>query len=364
MGIKKVLLGLAIPRLIISSSLLLMNPSAKATSSSSWIPNFRKKLKALEKKYPGQFGVFVKKIETGETISWRSDESWYIASGVKLPIALETLRQVDAGKLTLKTKVTLSQNDFVDGAGPTNFFRPGKKLTVHYLLEQMMIHSDNTASDLLIRTVGLGNVNKLLRTHRIKGFSPITSLADVRREAFQRIHPQAKKLKGQDLLYIKAGVTEKEKARRIREICEAPAPDDSSDWKEAFTYYYSRNLNSATLSGYGSLIESMLEGKILTPESLELLIGIMARAETGKNRIKAGLPVDLTFAHKTGTQYQRVCDFGVIWNPATFNPSPLIIAACTRGFKTTAQAESALKTIGRALWTSGAIDGKTKLVVR
>ena len=69
---------------------------------------------------------------------------------VKVPVALAVMHAVDRGEVSLDTRVTLRAADFVDGAGTTNSMAPGTALSVRHLLEQMIIYSDNTASDMLI----------------------------------------------------------------------------------------------------------------------------------------------------------------------------------------------------------------------
>ena len=75
---------------------------------------------------------------------------------------------------------------------------PGKALSVRYLLDQMLIHSDNTASDMLIRLVGIEQVNAVTRELVPEGFGPITTLADVRRLIYGELHPAARTLSGKD----------------------------------------------------------------------------------------------------------------------------------------------------------------------
>lgn len=328
------------------------------------LPGLKRKLQNLDTNFPDQFGVYVKDLDSGEEFSWRGQETWYIASGVKLPIAIETLRQVDRGELSLNTKIILSESDYVDGSGFTNKHKPGDQLTVRYLLKQMMIHSDNTASDLLIKTVGLENIQKLLAELNLKGFTKLTTLADVRRHAYSYLNPQARMLQGRDFLFIKSGNNEKEKILRIQKVLKSPGTDPNITWDEAFKKYYEEKINSATLEDYGKLLETLITGDLLKPSTRAYLLKVMADAETGKNRIKAGFPKDIVFAHKTGTQHARVCDFGVVFNPRSRTGHPVIVAACTRGITSTEKAEEVLKKLGKTLWDSGVFYERPKIASR
>ncbi len=83
---------------------------------------------------------------------------------VKVPVAIAVLRGVERGDFTLDTPVTLRASDYVDGAGSTNRKPVGAAVRIRALLEQMIIHSDNTASDMLIDLVGIAEVNAVVES--------------------------------------------------------------------------------------------------------------------------------------------------------------------------------------------------------
>ncbi len=125
-----------------------------------WTTALDRRVRAIDARLgTGEIGVHVQRLDGGAQYGFRANEVWYLASGVKVPIAIAVLREIEQGWLTLDTQVTLRADDFVDGAGGTNAHRAGDRLAIAWLLEQMIVHSDNTASDVLIRTVGLGQVN-------------------------------------------------------------------------------------------------------------------------------------------------------------------------------------------------------------
>src|SRR5690606_32208768 len=110
------------------------------------------------------------------------------------------------------------------------------------------------------------------------------------------------------------------------------------DINSVFDAYYATNLNGGQLTAYGALLEAIATGKALTPGMTDYLLEMMAATRTGARRIKATLPDAFSFAHKTGTQYRRACDMGVVVNrnpgPGTegaTSPQPeriIVIAAC------------------------------------
>lgn len=318
-----------------------------------WTQTLRRKLLGLEhaSTRQGRFGLYVKDLESGEELSYRGDETWYIASGVKVPIALEVLRQSDSDELDLKDRIRLTADDYVDGAGNTNSHAPGTELSVRYLLEQMLVHSDNTASDLLIRQVSLDKVNELMQAQVPRGFQPITRLSDVRRLIYSRIDAKAINLKGREFLLLKESSTDQHRLEKLGTLLGNSLP--RTGLAQAYAEYYASRLNSATLRAYGSLLERTWEGKILSPASRALLLSFMEHAETGKDRVKAEFPSSFVFAHKTGTQRQRSCDFGLVRDQKRPSRKPIVVSACTEGFSNEHQGEAVLRAIGKALVESG-----------
>ncbi len=327
-----------------------------AVAKPSWAEALRDQLAKLESRYPGKFGVYVKVFGDGESLSVRAGEPWYIASGVKVPIALEVFRRIDSGEMRLDDMIELGDDDFVDGAGETNSRVPGSLVAVEYLLEQMLIHSDNTASDLLIRRVGLENLNASVRAWTGGAFAPITRLADVRRFAFGELSPNAFALANRDFRALKAIADESAKIAefvRLARVDGARLKRRTLD--DAYNAYYSTRLNSASLEAYGALLEDAFSGRILSPESTARLVSILERVETGRERIRAGLGGDVVYAHKTGTQRARICDFGVAWREAS-PERKVIINACTRDIPSLSVAEAILMGVGRAVESSGVLD--------
>lgn len=319
-----------------------------------WKEKMTRELAKVSKE-KGELGVFVKDLSTGEEFSFGADKTWYLASGVKVPVAIELLRQVEGKKFSLEDTLRLKESDLIDGNGETNFQKIGTDLTLRYLLEQMIIHSDNTASDLLIRKVGLRNVNATVARLVSAGFHEITTLSDVRRFAYSGIHPSAMKLRNLEIRLLKEEADDQSKMRKLASILQLPQErTHGKSLQGAFAAYYARNLNSASLAAYGELLRRLAAGEALDAAGTSLLLGIMQRVETGKNRIRAGLPRGLVWAHKTGTQYARVCDFGLAWKPE--NPGhKVVIASCASGFATTAKAEATLKRLGKIVGASGVL---------
>jgi beta-lactamase class A len=116
-----------------------------------------------------RFGIYVKDLTTGTSLSQNSSLSMHAASTMKTPVLLEVLRRVDAGTLALTDEVPV-KNEFkslVDGSpfsigleendGPT-MKELGGKATLEFLVTEMIVRSSNLATNLVLSLVGPENV--------------------------------------------------------------------------------------------------------------------------------------------------------------------------------------------------------------
>ena len=71
-------------------------------------------------------------------------------------------RDVEAGKLDLEGRRVVGPQDLRNGTGVLKNFEPGLQPTWGDLLTQMIITSDNTATDIVVDRVGFERVNDLL----------------------------------------------------------------------------------------------------------------------------------------------------------------------------------------------------------
>jgi len=319
-----------------------------------WPAKLQIELSAIDAQPRTHIGVHVRDLDTGVWASHRGDQRWYLASMVKVPVAITVLRGIEQGRFTFDTTVTLRASDYVDGAGATNLSPVGTHLSIRQLLEQMIIYSDNTATDMLIDLVGLAEVNAVVESLVPAGFWRITTLGEIRRLVYGALVPNVERLTGKDLLLLRQARSDAERLQLLRELVKAPAiPQRLATLDSAFDSYYASGLNSGTLDAYADLLTLLADGKALTPLYTEYLLELMERVATGAHRIKAGLPPGVQFAHKTGTQRRRVCDAGLARWPEDGRQRRVLIVACTRDAPSLERAESLLRQVGLAVCKSG-----------
>ena len=335
-------------------ALCLCVSAVSAAAAPSWQERLTTALAHIDAAPDGpRIGVYVRALGSGESASFQAEQSWYLASAVKVPVAVAVLRGIARGAYQLDTPVTLRADDYVDGAGSTNRQAVGAALPIRYLLEQMVIHSDNTASDMLIGLVGLAQVNAVTAEVAPGGFGPITRLAEVRRATYGQLVPAAHRLAGRELLMLRQQRDDSARLQYLARIVQVPVGDFRlATLGEAYDAYYATGLNAGRLDAYGELLAQLADGQLLPPTQTRYLLGLMERVVTGPQRIRAGLPAGARFAHKTGTQRGRFCDAGIV-QPA--GGTRVVVVACTRGELSLVRAERALREVGTALCRSGVL---------
>lgn len=335
-----------ISQFVIAFALLILASEVGSSSIAPWNTQLQKEISKILKTADGNFGIYIKSLATNDEYSFQATRPWYLASAIKLAVATELYHQIGQDKIYFTDTYAITAADYRDGAGKTNFVKPGGLMTIRQLTEQMMVESDNAATDILIKRLGIDNINQRLQEIAPQGFAPISTLLDVRRMAYGEFNARAIDLDNMDFLLLKKIKNESHKVRWLRKKLRL-APDQLTvkSLREAFENYYATELNSGTLTAYAELLEYVSKN--------EDLIGIMSRASTGDKRIVKGLPAGFKFAHKTGTQLARLCDMGIVYKSDV--RKGLIVTVCAEKFKSPSRAESVFSKVGKALASSGAL---------
>jgi beta-lactamase class A len=249
----------------------------------------------------GKVGVGVIHLESGRELFVNRDESFPMASTYKVPIGVQLLTLVDSGRLRLDSMVTLRPSDLHPGSGTISNLLddPGVSLSVRNLLELMLLISDNSATDINLRTAGQsGAVNGRLRTLGIKGISVDRPTVRLIADAI-----------GIGALPPEADLT----LQRFTDLARA-VPEAAQ--KTAAQQFNRDRRDTSTPEGMTRLLAKIWRGEALSRANTDLLLDIMRRCETGPQRIKGLLPSDVVVMHKTGTLSIGVAnDVGIIALP-------------------------------------------------
>ncbi|WP_304306562.1 serine hydrolase [Pseudacidovorax intermedius] len=331
-------------------------PALPPTSSTGadWRARMASAMQQLDGGPQTGIGVYVLDLASGQSFGHRADERWYLASMVKVPVAIAVLQAVERGEITLDTTVTFRAGDRVDGAGATLRQPLGASLSVRWLMGQMIIYSDNTATDMLIDLVGLQAVNGVVQALAPRGIARITPLAEVRRQVYGQLTPAAGHLSGSDLLALHRAGGDAAKRRQLADLLAlSPGQLKAGSLDAAYDAYYAEGLNSGRLDAYAQILVALAEGRALGAEATQTLLKLMEDVATGPQRLRAGLPPQARFAHKTGTQRRRICDAGLVRMPGTDARHPVVLVACVRDAPSLTRAEHLLAQTAAALCRSG-----------
>ena len=216
---------------------------AWAASSPSLQP-LERQLASLAAASPGDVGVAAVDLKTGELVAINGDTPFPMASTVKIAIAANYLAQVEHGRRSL--------DDTIRGRSAAR------------LMEAMLIHSDNYATDVLLRDLGgPQTVQAWLTQNGVTG------------------------------LRIDRNIAQLLSARRdLRDIRDSSTPQAMVD-----------------------LLRRIDSGRMLRPSSRSYLLGLMGRCVTGRNRIRGLLPAGTPVENKTGTLSGLSTDVGFITLP-------------------------------------------------
>ena len=246
----------------------------------------------------GKVGVGIIHIESGRELFVNGNEPFPMASTFKVPIAVELLTRVQAGTVRLDSMVTVKPSDLHPGSGTlTSLFNdPGVQLSVHNLLELMLLISDNSATDMVLRIAGGGaSVNSRLASLGITGISvdrpTIHLIADA--SGVKELGPESS-----------WSIARFDSLRRLVTPMQRAS---------ARTTFYQDRRDTSTPQGMARLLAKIHRGEALGPERNAQLLDIMLRCETGSARLKGLLPPGVAVRHKTGSLGIGVAnDVGII----------------------------------------------------
>ncbi len=115
---------------------------------------------------PGLISVWYYDLSAHEYFGLNADEVHAAASTVKVLIAAFLYHLAATGQLSLDEPVALRAVDWMDGSGILNGAPEGTRFTLRELAHIMLVHSDNTAANALMRTLG---VRPMVRYYRSLG---------------------------------------------------------------------------------------------------------------------------------------------------------------------------------------------------
>lgn len=246
-----------------------------------------KKIKAIEKRSNVIMGVTAIHIEKNKVVAHNSNQRFFMASTIKIPIALAFLNRVDENKESLKGVIKLELKNSVPGSGNLYHACESKKKTgisMQQLLDYMLTKSDNTASDTILqRAKGPESVTRRMNA---LGFKNILINRSILEMFMDSNHVDHSLLNTPRTVYS---------WKRIFNA--VPLKNKTLAWKR----FEKDTRDTTTSKDMAQLLVKLYKKEALSESSTNLLIHIMEKCRTGRSRIKGLLPPNVKVAHKTGT---------------------------------------------------------------
>ena len=254
----------------------------------------------MASRFGGRIGFFVQNLADGAEYSWNGDQRFPPASVIKLPVMIELYRQAAAGSLDLDADETLPLDISTHGSGVLKR-RVGPVFhTLREYCRLMMVHSDNMATDLVMRKVGLEAVNRFLGDLGLKNTRATMELG--------RWH------------YVIVGMARapisRENDDRILENMRAGKYDDGLGYSD------SPGNNVCGPRDIGSLLAKLYRGELASREDTGEMLDLM-RASTHKRTIAKYIKESIRVANKYGGSRRIAADAGIV----ELSGGPVVIAA-------------------------------------
>lgn len=273
---------------------------------------FERQLASAAEASRGRIGVAAVDLSTGRTVAVLGDQRFPMASTSKIAIAATFLAGVDKGKWSLTSEypllIPVKSAPFSTAVAPV---RPGAYMSARDLIEVMITRSNNYATDALLKVVG---------------------------------GPKAVN----EWVHNKAGI---EDWHLDRDIATLVRDDGAIDPAEVID-----TRDSATPLAMVEMLAGLYQGKWLSDESRDVLLGAMRRCRTGRHRIPAMMPSSVTVSHKTGSLHNTSSDVGII---ETADGRAFAVAIYVTGQGSRPNRESRIAHIARSVYDGYLTEGSS-----
>lgn len=119
------------------------------------IPKLQAQLDKLTTLYPElQFKAFYIDVDTGDYVDIDGRGAIAAASTIKLPILLAFFEEIDKGNIDPNQTIAILPEQIAEGSGDMQISPPGTQFTAIEVATQMIVNSDNTATNMMIDLLG------------------------------------------------------------------------------------------------------------------------------------------------------------------------------------------------------------------
>ena len=272
----------------------------------------------------GRCAVSIIDLQSGEHVDVDAVEAFPLASVFKVPVMVELARQMQTQQspLQLSTPLVMKASDRCIGSGSLQHRPVGTSVSVQQLVEWMETKSDNTATDMLFRRIGLTSVDTYLAslgctssqiflTNRSAWLISLGKSSD-----FRTLKPQqiADKWARMDRPARLAAALRAEKENQDLSLADFQAWEDHSarvQTPEENVVVATAVDNKLSSKDLALLLEKLYRGQLLDKKWTAYCLGVLSR-QTFNTRLPRSLPREIKVYHKTGTIAGVVNDVGIL----------------------------------------------------
>ena len=320
-------------------------------------PALAKLLAAELSRFSGTGGIYIHHLGTGAEANVRGDAHFDSASTIKMAVAVLAYRLQDQKKLNLNDRYTIKASDFRGGSGIFKFHDVGLNPTLRDVILQMIITSNNSATDIMIAKVGgPAAVNAFLKEQGFATLHLNMTTNDYFRRPYELADPKSKSLTPEDVFAMQTNIESftKPRAAQIKRLRKEVADKNINAEMRKRAMDETTWLGIVSPNEMGRLIEGIEKGTIASKEACEEIKRMMRGQQAGTRKIPHWLSVPV--AHKTGETGGVTNDVGMIYARS----GPIIIAFYTIGYEgLAADADDRLGHVARLIveYFDGPADG-------
>jgi len=249
--------------------------------------------------------MYARHLPSGREIAIRADEPVNALSTIKIAILVLAYRDAEAGQIDLDQRYRVRPEDMRRGSGLLQTFAPGLQPTYRDLVTQMIVTSDNTATDIMIARLGLARVNALLTELGYVETRLQTTTGALFRRLWELLDPANASLSD-------------------REVFERGFPTDSEAAARRFAFEVdpSEWLGRTTAREMSRLLEQIQNGVVASREHCDEMLDILQR-QFYSSRLPQRIRFRAAMGHKTG-DWPPVAgnDVGIIYSDS----GPIIVS--------------------------------------
>lgn len=231
---------------------------------------------------PARTSLYARHLPSGREIAVRADEPMNALSVIKIPVMVLAYRDAEAGTLDLDERYRVRPEDLRRGSGLLQTFAPGLEPTFRDLITQMIITSDNTATDIMIARLGRERVNEMLSELGYEQTRLRATTGDLFRRVWVMADPANEALSHREVFQRGFPSDEEASARTFR------FEGDPEEW-----------LGSITAREIAGLLAQIHNGDVASRASSDEMIRILER-QFYSTRLPRYIRFRASVAHKTG----------------------------------------------------------------